>query len=131
MGAERRKPAPDEPERAFFYRRRNPKAQHRSFCWRREYDLARPRMGSRRWTSEPVHSHVGMPSAQPSDGIPAPLAPHFQRDDVIYKGLLALKPRRISERLGLDRQIGNRRVDPRLGRLGRAARRSKGGAAQG
>ena len=95
------------------------------------YDLARLRMRSRRGTSKPAHSHIGMPPAQPRDGIPASLAPHLQRDDVIHKGLLALKPCRVSERLGLDREIGNRRVDPRLGCLGRAARRNKGGAAQG
>ncbi len=72
-----------------------------------------------------------MPPAQPRDGVPPPLAPHLQRDDVIDKGLLALEPCGVSERLGLYRQIGNRRVDPRLGCLGRAARRNKGGAAQG
>lgn len=85
----------------------------------------------RHGTVQPAHSHVRVPSAQAGDGIPAPLAPHLQGNDVIHKGLLALKPRRVSERLGLDRQIGNRRVDLRLGCLGRAARRNKGGAAQG
>ena len=72
-----------------------------------------------------------MPPAQPRYGVPAALAPHFQSDHMVYEGLLALNPRRFNERFGLDRQIGSRRVDPRFGHLGRAARRNTGCAEQG